>query len=240
MEQAQGLEIRELTDLADLHALADLFTAIWGAPEPLVNGDLLRAMSKAGSYVGGAFVDGRLVGGCIGFHEAPETRTLHSHIAGVLPAYVGRSIGLALKLHQRDWALARGISTIEWTYDQLVARNAHFNIVKLGARPVEYLTNFYGPMDDAINGVDESDRILIRWQLDRVAPPGEESEETVWVATPTDIESLRMTDALAAARWRKQLRDELAPLMETGWQVVGFDRANGYLLAPPAGKDVHR
>ena len=41
---------------------------------------------------------------------------------------------------------------IAWTYDPLIRRNAYFNLVKLGARPVEYLRNFYGVMDDMING----------------------------------------------------------------------------------------
>ena len=31
--------------------------------------------------------------------------------------------------------------------------------------PVEYLTNFYGPMLDTINGDDDSDRLLVRWRL---------------------------------------------------------------------------
>lgn len=236
----EGLELRELSDLSDLLALGELFTEIWGAQEPLVSGELLRAMSKAGSYIAGAYVAGRLVGGCMGFHESPDAHTLHSHIAGVVPELIGHRIGLALKLHQREWALARGITAIEWTYDPLVARNAYFNIVKLGARPVEYLANFYGPMDDAINGVDESDRILVRWDL--VAGPVREraSARTRWVEVPSDIEAMRTTDPGAAARWRKELRDTLAPHMENGWRIVGFDRDHGYLLAPPAGEDRDR
>jgi predicted GNAT superfamily acetyltransferase len=230
-------ELRELTELADLHELSDLFTAVWGAAEPLVTGDLLRAMSKAGSYIAGAYVDGRLAGGALGFHAAPSERVLHSHIAAVLPQLAGRRIGLALKQHQRAWALARGITAIEWTYDPLIARNAHFNIVKLGARPVEYLPDFYGPMEDAINGLDESDRILVRWELEEPgsAVPGVAAgSEAVCVEVPGDIEALRVSDPAAAARWRLQVRDGLAPRMAAGWQVTGFDRDSGYLLTPPA------
>src|SRR3712207_7442617 len=62
------------------------------------------------------------------------------------------------KLHQRAWAIARGVHEVAWTFDPLVARNAWFNLTKLGARATEYLPNFYGPMDDGINGADESDR----------------------------------------------------------------------------------
>ena len=46
-----------------------------------------------------------------------------------------------------------------------MARNAHFNIVKLAADPVEYLPNFYGDMADAINGNDDSDRVLVHWRV---------------------------------------------------------------------------
>lgn len=238
-----GVELRELTDIPELNGLADLFVHIWGADVPLVSGDLLRAMSKAGSYVVGAYVDGRLVGGCVGFHEAPEARALHSHVAGVMPGLIGRSVGFALKLHQRAWALHRGIAAIEWTYDPLVARNAYFNIVKLGARPAEYLTNFYGPMNDTINGVDESDRILVRWDLlspRAVAacqgarlPAAVPSASARRVAVPEDIEALRSSDIGTAREWRTRVRDQLAPLMADGWTVAGFDRAGGYLVEPP-------
>lgn len=58
-----------------------------------------------------------------------------------------------------------------WTYDPLVRRNAYFNLTKLGARPRGYLVDFYGPMADAINAGDESDRLDMEWRLrdERVA-----------------------------------------------------------------------
>jgi predicted GNAT superfamily acetyltransferase len=227
---AAGCELRELATIEEFDALADLLDEIWGAPEPLMNTNLLRALSKAGSYVVAAYVDGVMVGGCIGFHEQPEKRALHSHIAGVRPELIGRKIGLALKLHQRAWALHRGVTAIEWTYDPLVARNAYFNIAKLGARPVEYLANFYGAMNDTINGADESDRVLIRWDL--VDPPATAVAgiETVAVPVPADIESLRVSDPVAARDWRLRVRAGLEPLLAGGATVVGFDRDRGYLV----------
>jgi predicted GNAT superfamily acetyltransferase len=77
----------------------------------------------------------------------------------------GRSVGRALKLHQRAWAIDHGVDHVAWTFDPLVARNAWFNLARLGALPVSYLRNFYGGMHDAINGADESDRLLVRWRL---------------------------------------------------------------------------
>jgi predicted GNAT superfamily acetyltransferase len=164
--RSAGVSVRELADLAELERVVDLFSSIWGrTANPPVTIELLRAFSKAGNYVGGAFDGTRLVGACVGFFHAPAEDALHSHIAGVSPTATGRSIGFALKLHQRAWALLRGVSEIAWTFDPLVSRNAHFNLVKLAARPVEYLPNFYGPMVDSLNGDSESDRLLVRWQL---------------------------------------------------------------------------
>lgn len=163
---AAGVSVRELTDLADLTEVVRLYATIWGRAEnPPMSLELLRAFTKAGNYVGGAFDGDRLVGACVGFFHAPTEDALHSHIAGVAPDLAGRHVGFALKLHQRAWAMLRGVGEIAWTFDPLVSRNAYFNLVKLAARPVEYLPNFYGAMLDTINGEDDSDRLLVRWPL---------------------------------------------------------------------------
>ena len=70
-----------------------------------------------------------------------------------------------MKLHQRSFALNHGVSRITWTFDPLIARNAHFNVRRLAARPVRYLVNHYGTMSDALNGEDESDRFETPWEL---------------------------------------------------------------------------
>jgi predicted GNAT superfamily acetyltransferase len=164
--RAAGVSVRDLADLSELNQVVGLFAAIWGrATNPPVTIELLRAFTKAGNYVAGAFEDDRLVGACVGFVHASAGDALYSHIAGVSASAAGRSVGFALKLHQRAWAMARDLSEIAWTFDPLVARNAYFNLVKLAARPTEYLTNFYGPMIDAINGDQDSDRLLVRWPL---------------------------------------------------------------------------
>ncbi|AYY12202.1 GNAT family N-acetyltransferase [Actinobacteria bacterium YIM 96077] len=110
-----------------------------------------------------------LLGACVGFFAAPPGTALHSHIAGVSAPARGRNVGFALKLHQRAWALERGLSEITWTFDPLVRRNSYFNLVKLGARPREYLVDFYGEIDDIINAGQGTDRLLLGWDL---AAPG--------------------------------------------------------------------
>jgi predicted GNAT superfamily acetyltransferase len=163
---AAGVTVREPTQLTELAGITTLYDEIWhpDGNQP-VSTELLRALSKAGNYVAAAFDGDRLVGAGVGFFTAPEGGALHSHIAGVSSTVVGRHVGYALKLHQRGWALRRDVPVIEWTFDPLVARNAYFNIVKLAGRPIEYLPNFYGGMHDGINGDDDTDRLLLRWNL---------------------------------------------------------------------------
>lgn len=167
--RAAGVVVRETVQLAELAAVTALYDEIWRPDgNPLIGTELLRALGTAGNYVAAAFDGDRLVGAGVGFFTAPTGVALHSHIVGVSSTVAGRHVGYALKLHQRAWALRRGVRVIEWTFDPLVARNAYFNIAKLGGRPAEYLPNFYGGMRDGINGGDDTDRLLLRWDL--VAP----------------------------------------------------------------------
>lgn len=166
--RAAGVRIRELDRVADLEAVCQLYERIWafGDKAAPVSSELLRALSKAGSYVVGAFEGDELIGACVGFFAPPAEHALHSHIAGVSPGARGRSVGFALKVHQRAWALQRGVDEVAWTFDPLLGRNAYFNLTKLAATPAEYLVNFYGRMEDGLNRGDESDRLLVRWRLE--------------------------------------------------------------------------
>ncbi|MFC6162309.1 GNAT family N-acetyltransferase [Kribbella jiaozuonensis] len=168
---AAGVRVRELRELAELDEVYRLYDSIWrpDPSNPPVTTELLRALTKAGNYVGGAYDGDELIGACVGFFSAPAEVSMHSHVAGVSGAARGRNVGFALKLHQRAWALRRGVSTISWTFDPLIRRNAYFNVAKLAARPTEYLTNFYGDMRDGINSGDDTDRLLVRWELDSPA-----------------------------------------------------------------------
>jgi predicted GNAT superfamily acetyltransferase len=165
--RAAGVQVREIAELADLESVYLLYDRIWrpDPKNPPVTTELLRALTKAGNYVSGAFDGGELVGACVGFFSAPAGTAMHSHVAGVSPAALGRSVGFALKQHQRAWALQRSVGQIAWTFDPLVSRNAYFNLAKLGAAAIEYLPNFYGDMNDGINGTGDTDRLLVQWEL---------------------------------------------------------------------------
>jgi len=159
--------VRLIGSLAEIHAVYSLFDRIWQPDKsnPPVTIDQLRAMTYAGNYLAGAFDHGSLVGACVGFFAAPPGVSMHSHVAGVAADVRGRSVGFALKLHQRAWALGQGLTEVTWTFDPLVRRNAYFNLVKLGAIPRDYLVDFYGDMDDGINIGQGSDRLLVDWDL---------------------------------------------------------------------------
>ncbi|MWA15786.1 GNAT family N-acetyltransferase [Streptomyces sp. BA2] len=257
-----GLAVQELHDLSELEGANALFEKIWGSsPGASPMGvEQMRALSHAGNYVAGAFEDGQLVGASVAFFAAPAGEALHSHVTGALP---GRRAGLALKLHQRQWALARGLRRITWTYDPLVRRNAYFNLTKLGGRPVEYLPSFYGAMDDVINGGDDTDRALIAWGLNDaaavaaaasrpvpVAVPdgaaialsvrdglpavGRGDAATLLVEVPPDIEGLRRTDPGAAKAWRLAMREVLGGLLADGARVTGFHDRSSYVITRAA------
>ncbi len=223
-----GVVVRELASLTELAAMTALFDEIW---EPDSGGssvrlDLLRALTKSGNYASGAYdvQSGQLLGACLGFFGPPAHAELHSHIAGVIPAGLGRSVGFALKVHQRAWCLRRGVRVIAWTYDPLIRRNAYFNLVKLGARPAEYLRNFYGVMDDAINAGTETDRVLVHWDL----RSGAASDASAGRPRPASFESERSRGAAVA------LSADTGGGPAAGLPLADETRARALLVGVPA------
>jgi predicted GNAT superfamily acetyltransferase len=242
------LRIRQLTTIAEMEDVVALFDRLWppGEAGSVISAEMLRALTKAGNYLAGAYSGAELIGASAGFFGPPEARRMHSHVTGV--SAPGGQVGLALKLDQRDWALRHGIETISWTFDPLVSRNAYFNFSKLGARAAEYLPDFYGEMTDGVNRGAGSDRILVEWDLtapprpradpggatvalgrtaDGAPEPGSATGSKLLIATPSDVESMRRDDPAKARAWRSAVRDVLAPRIT---DVVGFDRDGWYVV----------
>ncbi|MBO2447729.1 GNAT family N-acetyltransferase [Actinomadura barringtoniae] len=257
--------IRELTAETELRTACDLTDRVWRpqAGNPLMTMALLRGFQHSGSYVFGAYEADEMVGVCIGFLAAAG---LHSHLAGVDGRARGREVGFALKVHQRAWSLERAITKVTWTYDPLVSRNAYFNLAKLGAVPEQYLPDFYGAMDDGVNQGQESDRLLVGWDLTDPAvaaacvrrphhatpPPdataaldadaaglpvvGSFDGARLTVRIPPDIEALRIERPQAALAWRSALGDTLKALFADGAAVTGFTRDGRYLIERKPGR----
>jgi predicted GNAT superfamily acetyltransferase len=168
---AAGIAVRPAHDLAGCVAVRRLADTVWSSDptNPSVTAELLRAYGHTGQYVVVAHDltrPGRpIVAASVAWLSAPAGLALHSHLTGVLPEGRGRSLGFALKAHQRAWALERGLQEITWTFDPLIRRNAWFNLAKLGCRALDYFVDFYGSMADAVNAGDSSDRLFVSWRL---------------------------------------------------------------------------
>jgi predicted GNAT superfamily acetyltransferase len=227
------VEIRLLDDRAEERRLRDVLDQVWGT-KSVVSAEIMRAVGHAGGYVAAAYADEQVVGGSLGFlgrhHGEPS---LHSHVTAVLPGLRRTGLGRAIKLHQRAWAAAQGLAWITWTFDPLVRRNAWFNLTVLGVTVEEYLVDFYGPIEDAVNAADESDRLLVTWAVgdDTPVPSPVDTAGAVRVPTPDDVIVLRRTDPHAADAWRRRLRDELGGALAAGATVLGFTRDGDYVLA---------
>lgn len=258
-----AVSVSTTRDMHELHAAADLLTSVWGrshdgAPIPA---DLMRSFAHAEGAVSLArnLTGGALVGVAV-LVRAGEGST-YSLIAATATDATDRGIGRALKLSQRSWALDRGLTSMTWTFDPLVARNARFNLTKLGAHVEEYEPSFYGRPSDAVNRDDDADRLVARWQLDDVrvlaategtlpearvpddaevlgtAPderPGYLRDEhgDAWCRVPHNILALRRSDPPAAARWRTSVREVLSDAFARGFAARGATRDGWYHLTP--------
>jgi predicted GNAT superfamily acetyltransferase len=257
-----GVVTRSITDNDELSQVDVLFEEVWAAsgPQIAMPVNLLRALVMSGNYVAGAWQDRRLVGAAVGFiGEHDGVFELHSHVAGVSRGTQSAGVGYALKLHQRAWALQKSIAAVAWTFDPLVRRNAWFNLVKLGATAVTYLPDLYGVMVDELNGTDETDRCVIRWDLTGPWPPPAPVDDvhgapvllaagpgdlplvsgdlsaigearSLTCQIPDDVVAIRRRDPGLAREWRVALRHTLGLAMSKGYTATSISRHGRYRL----------
>jgi predicted GNAT superfamily acetyltransferase len=250
-EQA-GVRIAAVTDPAGISAVAGFLAEVWQSPptNPPLPAEVLRSLCHAGGGVLGAYADDHLVGAAAAVFSPPGEHAVYSLVAAA--AMADRGVGFALKQAQRVWALRHGATVMCWTFDPLVGRNARFNLVKLGAVGAEYLVDFYGPMDDGINGGDESDRLTARWDLRAGGTAGTEqtgpTEATVtrrapdglplacragdvlWCRVPPDVLQLRRDDPATALSWRHAVRAVFTEAFARGYVATGMTREGWYRL----------
>ena len=165
------IDIRECTTLEELAACVDLQREVFALPEIEISPVRHFVVTKnAGGFILGAFAGTGLVGFVLSVPAFLRgEKAFYSHMTAVRADFQGSGIGARLKWAQRERALAEGVKFIKWTFEPVKARNAFFNLEKLGAIVTEYEANFYGV--DYSTSPDQkiglaSDRLFAEWQLE--------------------------------------------------------------------------
>lgn len=162
-----NVTIREINGIDEIRAVENLQKEVWGLPDlDVVPSTQLIAARAAGGVLIGGFDGDDLVGFVYGFAGYENGRpTHHSHMLAVKPAYRNFRLGYKLKLAQRDFVLAQGITEMTWTFDPLQSLNAHFNFGRLGVISDRYLVDFYGADAASFLHQNGTDRLWVTWLL---------------------------------------------------------------------------
>lgn len=239
--------IRDFASHADRAQCVELQELTWGRGfTEKIPAAMLLVAQKTGGVVAGAFNDqDRLLGFVFGVTGVKAGKLIHwSDMLAVRPEAQGRGLGQRLKEYQRDKCRAMGIETIYWTFDPLVARNAHLNLNTLGGRVDEYVVAMYGEATNSpLQGDMPTDRFVIAWPVDparsataldllpdalplAVDREGGEGPlvdaAAVGVRVPRDITGLAAADLAAARRWRFATRRAFTHYLDRGHHVRGF------------------
>lgn len=166
--EALTLTLRPLSR-DDYAQCEELQRHVWGDDfREMVPASMMMINQKLGGVLAGALdPSGRLVAFVYGLTGLRDGRPFHwSHMLGVHDDFRGLGLGRQLKLLQRRLLLDMGVEVVEWTYDPLESRNAHLNLNRLGAEPVEYLRDVYGDGSSSrLHAGIGTDRFVVRWRL---------------------------------------------------------------------------
>ncbi len=159
-----SIEVRCLRTPEEAYLAVDVEQAVWGGDE--TPGHVMLTAAHNGGLLAGAFVDRVLAGfvwGFLGFDDRTDPPRLKhcSHQLGVHPAYRNHGLGFLLKRFQWEFVRDQGIELITWTYDPLLATNAHLNIARLGTVCNTYCRDEYGHLDDDLNAGLPTDRFQV-------------------------------------------------------------------------------
>jgi predicted GNAT superfamily acetyltransferase len=238
-----SMVIRSCHDLKEFHACVALQREIWGEePLEVAPATSFVMAAQTGGQVIGAFAGKALVGFLLAVAGVRDGRPyLHSHMAGVQEAYRDQGVGRKLKLFQREEALQRGIGLIEWTFDPLEIRNAHFNLNRLGAICRKYLPNLYGVTTSPLHRGLRTDRLLAEWYLESAkavaavaglvagsANPecsgvNMPSIDDTRIAVPAKVPGGAGAEVSGVTALQDRLRDEFTSRFAEGFHAVAID-----------------
>jgi predicted GNAT superfamily acetyltransferase len=255
------IQIRECTTIEEFDSCVALQREAFGLPDLEISPRRHLIVSRqAGGWTLAAFVAGRMVGFVHHLAAVSQNNEIfgYSHMMAVAKDYQNKHIGARLKWAQRDRALAEGRTFIKWTWDPMQARNAHFNLNRLGVTVNSYVDNFYGTdyfADPTQVAEDrpglQSDRLFAGWELNslRVVELGSgsaaliEARPVASVAIPTEWSALVKSDPQRARDTQARVRTEFKQAFAEGLVCRAFERGEAeskYLLfAPEMNTDRH-
>ena len=244
--ESTQIEIREVSSIDEYDACINLQRDVFGLPDLEISPRRHLIVShQAGGWTLGAFVEGRLIGFVHHLAAVKGNEIFgYSHMMAVAAEYQNKGVGAQLKWAQRARALSEGREFIKWTFEPMRARNAHFNLNRLGVVIREYAVNFYGtdystnPAEKGIGAIGfASDRLFAGWDLrsPRVEAFSKREEfplgEAVrTVAIPADYSTLLKTDPETAKREVLRAREEFLRALGGGLVCRAFDRERSSYL----------
>lgn len=237
--------IRECTAIDELDNCVRLQREVFGLPDLEISPRRHLIVSRqAGGWTLGAFVDKRLVGFVHHLVAVRGTEVFgYSHMMAVDPEYQNKGVGARLKWSQRERAIQEGRSFIKWTWDPMQARNAYFNLNRLGATVSSYTENFYGTdyvTSPALTGAApagiDSDRLFAHWQLQsrrvtdlaKSAPASRETAPTkpqAMIDIPANWTKLCRENPGQARQEQLRVRHEFQKAFASGLIAAGFERS---------------
>ena len=252
-EPTAGIVIRPLGTLSEFKACVALQERVWGDGfSEAVPVSLLQAASYVGGLAIGAFDrDHLLLGFVFGLTGVQDGRTVHwSHLLGVLDSARNLGLGRMLKESQRAELARRGIPEMFWTFDPLIAKNAHLNLNLLGARVVKFTANMYGTTTTPLHNGLPTDRFVVACatsgavpghhgpiveaaaapvltlepQPDDAAVDRRHPPPRIRLEIPTDFQHLMGASATSAAAWHANVRTHLQWALAHGYSVTGLHR----------------
>jgi predicted GNAT superfamily acetyltransferase len=232
--------VREVNTIAEYNACITLQREVFGLPDLEISPRRHLIVShEAGGWTLGAFIEDKLAGFV---HHLVAVRGNeifgYSHMMAVAAQYQNHGIGARLKWAQRARALSEGRDFIKWTFEPMRARNAHFNLNRLGVVVRSYAANFYGtdyvtnPAEKAAGVVGmDSDRLFASWELHspRVEAlaagrdyPLPAADHVIEI--PADYSTFLKSDPQGGKREALRVREEFRQALNSGLVCRAFDR----------------
>lgn len=234
-----NIEIRECITLAELSDCVQLQRDVFALPEIEISPVRHLIVTKnAGGFSLGAYLEEKLIGFVL---SVPAflygEKAYYSHMTAVLQEFQSYGIGTKLKWAQRERALADSVKFIKWTYQPVLARNAFFNLEKLGVIIKHYEPNFYGTdystshEQEGKLGLD-SDRIFAEWHLEspkvKALAKGEKYVETaeakLTIEIPNNWSDLVKNDLPQAINEQNRIKNEFQKAFAEGLICKSFLR----------------